>query len=711
MPTALPNAVSNRVLTLAALLLILASLGSIHLLIRNEFADARRLREDASQIAATRTHLADMLALHLDAETGVRGFVLTEQPEFLEPYHRAVTRREQIFRSLATSRDAKSDERTLRLERLSDLKLANAANNVRDVREGSSDLARARIAGGRGKQLMDEIRLEIAQFDEVESRALRDLEAASEAKRRRVEGFVALLLLAIAAVLVATTVLLVRTIAQRRAALVEARQAAEQERAMFDSAVDGMLLLDCDGSIMRANPSIERMFGYAAADLAGKSNMFLMAEPFSPEQSLAWLARVGRAGVDGAGRRQEFAGKRADGSIFETEVAISRFGDDGNIRFVAAIRDITHRKHAERMKSEFVSTVSHELRTPLTSIGGSLALLASGAIGQIDDKAARLVAIAHSNCERLIRLINDLLDIEKIESGKMSFDMRKVTLAPIIHRTVNANRQIAQSHEVTLEIGLPPWPQCVEGDPDRIEQVLTNLVSNAIKFSPAGQSVYVTTSQRQGRVRIEVCDRGSGVPAEFRDRIFSKFAQADSTDTRMRGGTGLGLAIVREIAMRHGGQAGFEDRTGGGSIFWFELPLLKEEADTTQREVGDLPVLLHIDDDIDCLDVVASAFANRARLVSASTMEEARSVLSAQKRIIGCIIDVSMGTETGLDLIPELRAAAPDLPVVLFTAADDDYADIGADAVLVKSRTSIEALVETTMALVTRAARGPRSPD
>ncbi len=699
----------NRLAIIAAFVLILAGLGTIHLLIRSEFADARQLRDEAGRVAVTRTHLADMLTLHLDAETGVRGFVLTQRPEFLEPYDRATGRREQIFRSLYASGAGESDRRTQRIEQLSRLKLANAANNVRDVRDGRRDLALARIASGRGKELMDAIRLEITQFDEAESLALRELEQASEDKRRKVESLVALVLLAIAGVLGATTVMLARVIAQRRLALRDARQAAEQERAMFDGAVDGMLLLDREGTILRSNPSVERMFGYAAADLAGRNNMFLMAKPFTPEQSHSWLNRVDRAGVDGAGRRQEFAGRRADGSTFDTEVAISRFGADGDHRFVAAIRDITHRKFAERMKSEFVSTVSHELRTPLTAIGGSLALLASGAIGKIDEKASRLVAIAHSNCERLIRLINDLLDIEKIESGKMSFDMRKVALAALIQRTVHANRQFAQDHGVTLEIGLPPWPQCVNGDPDRIEQVLTNLVSNAIKFSPTGEAVYITTSQDRGRVRIEVCDRGSGVPADFRDRIFSKFAQADSTDTRQRGGTGLGLAIVREIAVRHGGQAGFEDRAGGGSIFWFELPLLQEETSSHRVIEDGMPVLLHLDDDIDCLDVVASAFAGRATLVSASTMAEARAVLSApEKTIVGCIVDVSMGPDNGLDIIPELRAAAPDLPVVLFTAHDGGYADVRADAVLVKSKTSLAALVETTMALVTRAARSQR---
>lgn len=704
----LSHLVQGRFLTLAALILILLGLTGIQLLVRGQFSDARVLREQAARIVATRSNLADLLELHLDAETAVRGYVLTGQEQFLVPYRSAIERRDKIFAVLGQDGAAATRESLAMLRQLSEEKLANAEINLRDADAGDAVTARERIAGGRGRILMDEIRQAIARLDQAESQTLLQLETQSETKRQNVERLIALVLIGIAVLLIAATLLIGRTTAQRRAALVVAKQVAEQEKAMFDGAVDGMLVLDAQGGILRANPSIERMFGYSAKELSGRSNMFLMAEPFSDQQSLAWLARVGRAGADGAGRRQEFLGKRANGTTFETEVAISRFGNDEDSRFVAAIRDITHRKRAERMKSEFVSTVSHELRTPLTSIGGSLALLAGGAVGKLEERAARLVTIAHSNCERLIRLINDLLDIEKIESGKMSFDMRRLMVGPLVHRTVTANRQFANDHEVSLEIGLPPWPQCVMGDPDRLEQVLTNLVSNAIKYSPPGGTVYVTTVQNGGTIRIEVRDRGGGVPVDFRERIFSKFAMADSSDARTRGGTGLGLAIVREIADSHGGSAGFEDRPGGGAIFYLELPLLAEDRPAKVSEQNDLPLLLHIDDDVDCLSVVASAFAGRATLVSAATLDDARAQLVRRIGFSGCIIDVGMGADNGLDLLPAIRAIAPDLPVVLFTARDEPHAEAHADAVLVKSRTSVGQLVETMMALVIHADRNSR---
>ncbi|MFN3400993.1 MAG: CHASE3 domain-containing protein, partial [Ferrovibrio sp.] len=373
----------RRIATLSAVLVILLALLGVQALITSQFSDARELRVEAERIIKTRTHLAELLELHLAAETGVRGYVLTESEVFLDSYTDATNRREAIFKVLQTTGEPSTIARIPELQRLSDLKLSNAASNVLDVRRGNVAAARERIRGGQGRQLMDAIRSEIAGVDTSEARTLAQLEQASELARRRTEAVVALLLLGIAIILIVTTVVLARALAQRRDALIEARRVGEQEKAMFDGAVDGMLLLDSQGGILRANPSIERMFQFSEAELIGRKNMFLMAEPFDEEQTLAWLARVGRAGVDGAGRRQEFMGKRADGSTFETEVAISRFGQDNERRYIAAIRDITHRKRAERMKSEFVSTVSHELRTPLTSIGGSLALLAGGAVGEL----------------------------------------------------------------------------------------------------------------------------------------------------------------------------------------------------------------------------------------------------------------------------------------------------------------------------------------
>lgn len=229
-----------------------------------------------------------------------------------------------------------------------------------------------------------------------------------------------------------------------------------------------------------------------------------------------------------------------------------------------------------KLKDEFVATVSHELRTPLTSIRGSLSLLAEGMAGDLPDAAKKLVGIAGNSCERLVRMINDLLDIERIESGNMEFDLRDQPLEPIVDQAVVSMQGYSAQYGVPIRAEAVPAGLRVRADRDRLIQVLINLLSNAIKFSPAGSEVLLTTRVDGGRVRISVIDHGEGLPDEFRDRIFEKFAQADSGDSRRRGGTGLGLNICKRIVEEHGGRIDFDSVHGQGSSFHVELPLARE---------------------------------------------------------------------------------------------------------------------------------------
>jgi PAS domain S-box-containing protein len=546
--------------------------------------------------------------------------------------------------------------------------------------------------------IMDDLRFEVARLDAIENAKLSRITGAREGSRIGLERSVYLLMTLFALLLAFVATFIGRTMRQRQAALARVQALSNRQQAMFVGATDGMLLLDDGGFITELNPSVTRMFGYAEADLIGHHNTVLIEQPPEIAASQAWLRHVPSANEGRAGQRREFIGLRSDGSTFPTEVAISRFSDGGKTLFIAVIRDMTERKRAEAMKTEFVSTVSHELRTPLTSIAGSLGLLAAGAVGELNEKAARLISIAHTNCERLVRLINDILDIEKIESGNMAFDKRRLQVAPLVQRTVAANRGFAEGRGISLIVNVPPWPQCVMGDPDRLEQVLTNLVSNAIKHSPEGGEVEIWGEQRGNKARIEVRDRGQGVPEAFRDRIFGKFAMAEGADNRTRGGTGLGLAIAREIAERHGGAVDFEDRDGGGTVFFVELPLVGE-APMTDGIAPDLPLVLHVDDDTDCLSVVSSLFEKHAAVVSAASIEDARRALE-KREFAAAIIDVGMVSGTGLELVGPLRAADPAIPIVLFTAIDDDFSKAEVDAVLVKSRTPLDRLVETVMDLV-----------
>ena len=239
-----------------------------------------------------------------------------------------------------------------------------------------------------------------------------------------------------------------------------------------------------------------------------------------------------------------------------------------------ALRYAGERKRLERLKDEFVSTVSHELRTPLTSIAGSLGLLMGKPTGVLSKPAERLLEIAHTNSERLVRLVNDILDIEKLESGRAVFDFKRVEVRPLVEQTVEAIRGFAEGHRVRIRIEAAPAGNEVRVDADRFAQVITNLLSNAVKFSPPDNEVVVAVEKRADLVRITVRDHGPGIPAEFKSRVFERFAQADATDARRKGGTGLGLSIVKEIVGRLAGDVGFGGAPGGdGAVFHVELPI------------------------------------------------------------------------------------------------------------------------------------------
>jgi two-component system sensor histidine kinase/response regulator len=236
------------------------------------------------------------------------------------------------------------------------------------------------------------------------------------------------------------------------------------------------------------------------------------------------------------------------------------------------------RKAAERaaqLKDEFIATVSHELRTPLTSIAVSLELLAEDEDIHRSAETSELVVIARANGERLVRLINDILDIEKLETGKMAFDIRPLDLASLLEKALDQNRPMAESFHTTLRLEATSGRDVV-GDAHRLMQVLTNLISNACKFSPLGGEVVVASEDRGGTVRVSIRDHGPGIPEDFRHRIFEKFAQADNSDARQKNGTGLGLSIVKEIVRRLGGEIHFADAPGGGTVFFFDLPVAED---------------------------------------------------------------------------------------------------------------------------------------
>ena len=244
---------------------------------------------------------------------------------------------------------------------------------------------------------------------------------------------------------------------------------------------------------------------------------------------------------------------------------------DGGVLWHGFIHDVTERKQIDQMKSEFVSTVSHELRTPLTAVNGVLGLAAGGILGELPEQAREMLTMAHRNAQRLAYLLDDLLDMDKLEAGMMSFHLREHPLMTLVEEALDTNRGLAEQHRVSLVLGSRLDQATVKVDDIRFQQIMTNLLSNAIKFSPPGARVEVRVDSVGERVRVSVSDRGPGIPAAFRSRIFQKFSQANTPTTRHKGGTGLGLAITRELVERMWGVLSFTTEEGQGTCFSFEF--------------------------------------------------------------------------------------------------------------------------------------------
>jgi DNA-binding response OmpR family regulator/two-component sensor histidine kinase len=326
----------------------------------------------------------------------------------------------------------------------------------------------------------------------------------------------------------------------------------------------------------------------------------------------------------------------------------------------AAIPDISARKEestrVERLKDEFVATVSHELRTPLTSIAGSLALLVANAAGTLPDSAMRLLTIAQTNSQRLVRLIDDILSIEKIESGQAHFSFKRVEVRTLVEQSIEANRGFAQGYDVRLRMEQGTALNDVRADPDRLAQVVTNLLSNAIKFSPSGGEVVVTVEARSESIRISVRDHGHGIPDEFKPRVFEKFAQADVTDQRLKGGTGLGLSIVKQIVDRLGGEVGFDDAPDGGTVFRVDLPTWAHAVRTQSHlfRKSDLRVLL-CEDDPEAAIMLCDRLTKEGFLTDVALTADEALARTAATSYAAVLVDLQQPEGDGISLIKKLR--------------------------------------------------------
>jgi PAS domain S-box-containing protein len=362
------------------------------------------------------------------------------------------------------------------------------------------------------------------------------------------------------------------------------RQVEESGRklALFaDRAPIAVMEIGDDGRIQQINPAAELLFGYAPSELIGKPIETLVAAAAQAEFSQRWQTLLEQHSPLLA---QLIRNVRRDGLEVVCEWTVTPLvNPDGRILSVVAQgRDMSSQLEAERMKKEFTSTLSHELRTPLTSIIGSLQLVNSGAMGGVDAQVLELTEIAERNGQRLLDLINDLLDLEKIRAGKFDITAEVLSIDDVLREALVLNQGFTEHHKVRLSATASLPSAQVHADRKRLLQVLTNLISNAAKFSPAGATVEVGLEETDERIRVSVHDRGPGIPEDFRAKIFTRFSQADATAAWQKGGTGLGLAICKHLIERMNGRIDFQDRAGGGSTFWIELP--KHARSQTEKE-------------------------------------------------------------------------------------------------------------------------------
>lgn len=364
------------------------------------------------------------------------------------------------------------------------------------------------------------------------------------------------------------------------------RQRVEEDRArlaaIIEATPDFVAITDIGGATIYLNRAARRMLGLADEDATAR----LELERYAPD----WVAeKVAQVGIPTAIEKGAWQGETAlrrfgGGEIPIIQSILAHRAHDGSIEFLSMIgHDLTERKAVERMKSEFVSIVSHELRTPLTSIRGALRLLEGGITGELPEEAMSLVALASANTERLVRLINDILDVEKIEAGRLVLRVRELDPRRLLTTTIEGLRGLAEQAGVRLLIeggegdegdeSAENERRRLQGDEDLLVQVLTNLVSNAIKFSSSGGEVRLrATRTPEGWVHFSVEDQGPGITANDLPKLFGKFQQLDSSNARKKGGTGLGLAISKAIVEEHGGRIGLDSRPGEGTTFWFDLP-------------------------------------------------------------------------------------------------------------------------------------------
>jgi PAS domain S-box-containing protein len=652
-----------------------------------ELSSANRWSLHTYEVLASTNAVQEGLA---EMEAGFRGYALTRDPRFLRQWQSGVQtlrEQEQGIRRLTVdnpTQQVRLDSAEAAVREWMTLQVRSGVLRPATSREAAL-AAGADLAGTAARSgAVARARSALNQVEATESALLRRRAARAAALERRT----GVLLLAGSLLAVALALATAALVQRRTARLAQVNRALEaevhekvlardalarlsrQNELILEATAEGIYGIDPHGYTLFLNPAAARMLGAGTDEVIGR--------PFEAVLGMG-AGEAGGEGVNavratlstGTAREvKDAAFRRTDGSSFPVEYTSTPIVEAGQITgAVVSFRDVTERREVDRLKDEFVSVVSHELRTPLTSIRGSLGLLAAGKLGEVPEKGRRMLDIAVQNTDRLVRLINDILDIERIESGRVTMELRPVDAAELAHQAVDVMQAMAEKASVRLYAWADRQP--MEADPDRILQVLTNLLSNAVKFSPPGGEVSVTVSREGGELRFAVRDQGRGIPADRLESIFERFQQVDSSDAREKGGTGLGLAICRSIVQQHGGRIWAESVPGEGSTFTFTLPVsVMPEPRATETVEGDGPLVLVCDDDPSVLAVVEEILRGWGYRTLGVTDGDAAVRAATQHHPDAILLDMMMPGMTGSDTLKALRLR-PDtrsIPVVILSA-------------------------------------------
>ncbi len=485
----------------------------------------------------------------------------------------------------------------------------------------------------------------------------------------------------------------------------ELEESNRRQELLLTSVGDGIYGVDKSGLVTFVNPASAAILGRTADELIGlhAHSTFHAPQPDGtpfPADG-CYITEAIRGGTTTNAEEDTYV--RGDGESISVDVTASPLsGDDVISGAVVVFRDVTERREVDRMKSEFVSIVSHELRTPLTSIRGSLGLVAGGAFGSLPAQATRMLDIALESSDRLTRLINDILDIERIESGTMPMTITECDVRQLVDEALGQVSVLIADHHVTVDSSQVEGR--VRADRDRIVQTLINLLGNAVKFSEPGTAVTVSTSVQGSFVEFAVADRGRGVPESKLDAIFGRFVQVDSSDARVKGGTGLGLAISRSIVERLGGRIWAESTVGEGTTFRFTLPCSLTAYPDVVSAAG--PTVVVCDDDpavVELLCHVLERYGYRARGV---TTGDAAIALARTDHPAAVVLDLRMAGTSGAEVVEALRSdeQTATIPIVVvsgLTPSGDPGLAAETDGWLVKPIDEVQ-LAETIALAIDR---------